>query len=471
MSAAVLLLGALRLAVWLLMAAAVVQLVRMAIGRPAPPPAVHVPPDHELPVVTVQLPIRNERYVAERAVRAACALDWPRGRLQVQVLDDSDDDTANIVDQTVAELAARGHDVHVVRRPNRRGFKAGHLQHALGVARGEFLAVLDADCVPPADFLRRLVPPLLADPSLAFAQGRWSFDNETQGVLTRLQALILHGLMGVEQAWLSRRRQPVQFNGSGGVWRRTALEAAGGWLPAGHASVAEDLDLSFRAHLMGYRGLHLPEVVVRTELPARMAAFRAQQQRWVRGGAQVLRALGRRGLPGAMLAHLLRHLRQPVLALFCATQPLVATGVVPLAGAAVVWTALLALLLGALSFYYGIALRRLGRSPLPALVAAPGLLALSLGMSLALSAALLRGLLEDRRDAEFVRTPKTGGIAHAAYRAPVDRLAWLEVALGGVHLVCAGHLVLHGDRAAALVTAGLVAGGLLWVGVGSLLRR
>src|SRR5262249_42842717 len=154
---------------------------------------------------TVQLPLRNERFVAERLLRLCAALDWPRDRMEVQVLDDSDDETRAVVDETAAELGRAGLQIEVLRRQDRRGYKAGALQLGLERARGAYLLVLDADFQPAPDLLRRLMGPLLEDPRLAFVQGRWSFDNEDENLLCRLQALILHGLMAVEEARLSAR--------------------------------------------------------------------------------------------------------------------------------------------------------------------------------------------------------------------------------------------------------------------------
>lgn len=436
-----------------------------------------------LPRVTVQLPMRNERFVARRAIETACALDWPRERLQVQVLDDSDDETVAEVDAVVAELLARGFDVSAVRRTDRKSFKAGHLDFALPTARGELVAVFDADFVPPRDFLRRAWSVLRSDDKLAFVQGRWDFLNERTNLLTRAQALILQGLMLVEQAYLSAHGRPVQFNGSGGLWRKQALLDAGGWVgQAAAASVTEDLDLSYRVHLLGYRARHLPGLAVPTELPETMAAFRAQQQRWVRGGAQVLRELlAKLRAPGlgwggrlAMLLHLLRHARQPYLALSLLWLPAVGLQLVPLPLAPPGGLlAVVVLAHVALSIYYGAALRRLGRSPLLALGAAPLLLALSMGLSLALTSALLRGALGGRAAAEFVRTPKTGGAATGnsgtrRYRPVRDRLARLEVVLGVLYLGLGAVALFRGQVTAALGLGILVAGGLLWVGAGSL---
>ncbi|MFO0575598.1 MAG: glycosyltransferase [Polyangia bacterium] len=459
--------------------------------------------DAALPVVTVQLPMRNERFVARRAIEAACRLDWPRARLQVQVLDDSDDETVAEVDAAVAERCAAGFDIAAVRRRERTSYKAGHLDFALPSARGELVAVFDADFVPPRDFLRRAYQVLRSDEKLAFVQGRWDFLNERTSLLTRAQALILHGLMLVEQAYLSAHGRPVQFNGSGGLWRKAALLAAGGWVgPSEAASVTEDLDLSYRVHLLGYRGRHLPGLAVPTELPETMAAFRAQQQRWVRGGAQVLADLfhklrhGRLGLGEklAMLLHLVRHARQPYLALSLLWLPAVGLGLVPLPfsppGGLLFAVGLVH---AALFVYYAAALRRLGRSPWHALLGVPLLTALSMGLALALTASLVRGVLGGRAAAEFVRTPKTGQTGHAGqsaaagrpsgaakpvaaaalarpagYRPVRDRLARVEVALGLLYVGLGAAALWQGRYLAAAGLGILVAGGLLWVGAGSL---
>lgn len=459
-------------------------LAARALPRRSPPlpplPALSDSPS--LPMLTVQLPLRNERAVAVRVMRAAAALDWPADRLELQVLDDSDDQTRELVDDEAAALASAGRRVEVVRRGHRRGFKAGALAEALPRARGELLLVLDADSRPEPDLARRLAAALSADDTLAFAQARWRFDNEERSLLTRLQALILDGLMAIEQPLLSAAGLPLQFNGTAGMWRRAALERAGGWveapaadLPGGAAaagaSVTEDLDISFRARLLGLRGVTLPpDVAVLTELPSTMAAFRAQQQRWVRGGAEVLRGLSGRLLRGTvparervtMLAHLARHGRQPLLLCSAAWLPASVLGALglPLSGAP--FALVVALLLGAAAAYYGTARWRTGRSSLSALALAPLLVPLSVGMSLFLTVAFLRGFLGATRG-EFVRTPKGG-----AYRSRRDPLALVEVAIGVGHLV-AGAVALSGP--APLAGAGLVvlsAVGWLWVGLGSL---
>lgn len=506
-----LLLALLQLGLWLLALAASAQLLRLGSwALRTPLQSLPVLPDFRddklldlaaYPPVTVQLPMRNERFVAGRAITAACALHWPQQRLQVQVLDDSDDDTMAVVDQTTAALRARGYTIEVVRRKTRDSFKAGHLDYALPTATGDFIAVLDADFVPPPDFLRHLLPALLGDSKLAFVQGRWSFLNERANLLTRVQALILHGLMLVEQAYLSALGRPVQFNGTGGVWRKQALLDAGGWVGKGEpgqahaASVTEDLDLSYRIHLLGYRGRHLPQVAVPTELPESMAAFRSQQQRWVRGGAQVLRTLLGKLREGrltaaekrTMLGHLLRHVRQPYLLLSLLWLPLLPLGLLTPAFAPPGGLLAAVLLLHlSLSIYYGAALRRLGRSPLGAVLLSPLVVGLSMGLSVSLTVALWRGIWAGRTAAEFVRTPKTGDqppapspdalaaltptprARPAGYRPVRDALAQLELGLGVIYLVLCALLIKKGLILSALGLGGLVGAGLLWVGLGSL---
>ncbi len=473
------LLAGLQAGLWLLLVAGGVHLLRSAawaFGRRLPSPGSPA----ELaapPVVTVQLALRNERYVAERVLRAACALDWPRDRLEVQVLDDSDDETVALVDRVATELRAAGHDAQVIRREGRAGYKAGALQHALGRARGEYLLLLDADCVPAPDLIRRLLPPLLDDAQVAFTQARWSFDNERKSLLTGVQAIILHALFVVEQSRLSALGKPVQFNGTSGIWRKRALEAAGGWLGRGAgASVTEDLDLSYRVQLAGLSGRTLPEVVVQTELPSTMAAFRAQQERWVRGSGEVLRALGRRVLGGSapagarlsMLGHLLRHARQPYLVLLALWLPALQLGLVqPRVSVPWAWPAVLAWLWLAVGAYYAATLRRLGRSPLGGFAWAPVVLVLSLGLSIALTLALLRGVFSTGA-AEFVRTPKTAGSLAATYRPPRQILSMLEVLLGLGYLALGVRAVQWQAWPTAAADLLLFTPGFLWVGAASL---
>lgn len=470
-----LVIGVLQLGLWLLLAAASLHLLRaarFAWSRPLDPHD-HDEPLRDFPVVTVQLPVRDEGALVERVARAACALDWPRDRLQIQILDDGGEDSRAAIDALGDTLRKEGHDVAVVRRGSRAGFKAGNLQHGLSTARGELIAVLDADAQPPRDFLRRLVPHLADDERLGFVQARQSFDNESSSLLTRVQALILHGLMLVEQPRLSAYGEPLPFNGSGGIWRREALDAAGGWLRDSQASLTEDLDLAYRARLAGWRGSHVAEVAVGSELPSTMAAFRAQQKRWVRGAGEVLRALGRRVSGATMLLQLLRHARQPYLFLLTLWLPFTMLGLVPLENSpswarplvhspSWTWPLLVALVWLAIGSYYGAALRRLGRSALGGYVMAPVVMALSLGLCPSLALSLVRGLFGIR--GEFVRTPKGTMRARG-----VDALAYVEAAIGVIYVGLAILMVLRGSWLAAIGLGGFFAAGYLWVGLGSII--
>ncbi|MEM7340827.1 MAG: glycosyltransferase [Actinomycetota bacterium] len=233
----------------------------------------------EPPVVTVQIPIYNEFHVAERVIDAAAAFDYPRDRLQIQVLDDSTDETAAIVDNAVGRHRDRGLDIEVIRREDRVGYKAGALANGLALARGELIAIFDADFTPAPDFLRRLVPDF-DEPDVGFVQARWGHLNREQSHLTTVQAPGIDAHFLVEQATRARRGWWFNFNGTAGIWRRTAIDDAGGWRAD---TLTEDLDLSYRAQLSGWRACFRSDVDVPGELPATIAGFRRQQYRWARG--------------------------------------------------------------------------------------------------------------------------------------------------------------------------------------------
>lgn len=266
----------------------VVIYLRTGGRRPvAPPPQLSADPE-AWPVVTVQLPLYNEMYVAERLIDAVCRLDYPAGRLEIQVLDDSTDETTEIVERVVAGYRAEGIDIRLLHRVDRTGFKAGALEAGLKVARGELLAIFDADFVPTPDFLRRSVPHFLADPRLGLVQGRWDHINRSYSLLTRVQAILLDGHFMIEHSARNRSGRFFNFNGTAGIWRRQAIESSGGWE---HDTLTEDLDLSFRAQLQGWRFLYLPGLKVPSELPVDVNGFKSQQYRWAKGAVQTGRKL------------------------------------------------------------------------------------------------------------------------------------------------------------------------------------
>jgi cellulose synthase/poly-beta-1,6-N-acetylglucosamine synthase-like glycosyltransferase len=247
---------------------------------PGPPPAIG-----EWPVVTVQLPVYNEMYVVDRLIAAVCDLDYPLDRLQIQVLDDSTDETRDIVALAVRRYAARGFDISQVHRQDRTGYKAGALEAGLRTARGEFVAVFDADFVPQADFLRKTIP-YFVDSQVGVVQARWGHLNQSYSLLTRVQAVMLDGHFVLEHGGRNRSGCFFNFNGTAGVWRRAAIADAGGWQ---HDTLTEDLDLSYRAQLRGWRFLFLPDLVTPAEVPVEMNAFKSQQHRWAKGSIQTCR--------------------------------------------------------------------------------------------------------------------------------------------------------------------------------------
>ncbi len=244
-------------------------------------------PSAQWPVVTVQLPIFNEKYVAERLIEAICRLDYPRDRLEIQVLDDSTDETVDLVARLVERKRGQGYDVHHLHRRDRSGFKAGALAAGLEQARGEIVAVFDADFVPGPEFLRHSVP-RFADPAVGMVQARWGHINRDYSMLTRAQAILLDGHFVVEHTARHRAGCFFNFNGTAGLWRRQAIEDAGGWE---HDTLTEDLDLSYRAQLAGWKFLYLPDLVVPAELPAEINAYKSQQNRWAKGSVQTARKL------------------------------------------------------------------------------------------------------------------------------------------------------------------------------------
>lgn len=244
-------------------------------------------PFSTLPRVTVQLPVFNERAVVERLIDAACQIDWPLDRLDIQVLDDSTDDTVDLSRATAEKWRKQGVDVTVLHRTDRTGFKAGALAAGTRVAKGEYLAVFDADFVPTRDFLQEVLPHF-ANPSIGMVQARWGHINEAAGMLTRLSSVLLDGHFVLEHTARHRSGRFFNFNGTAGIWRRACIEDAGGWQ---HDTLTEDLDLSYRAQLKGWNFVFVKDHVVPAELPATMRAFKTQQHRWAKGTLQTARKL------------------------------------------------------------------------------------------------------------------------------------------------------------------------------------
>ena len=248
-------------------------------GRaPEPLPAPRV-----LPPVTIQLPIFNEMYVADRLIDAVCDMDYPRELLEIQVLDDSTDETRDIAELAVRRHSSRGFNIRYLHRVDRRGYKAGALEAGLREASGEFIAIFDADFVPARDFLQRTLPYFEGDPKVGMVQARWGHINQDYSLLTKIQSILLDAHFVLEHGGRNRAGCFFNFNGTAGVWRREAIDSAGGWQ---HDTLTEDLDLSYRAQLAGWRFIFLPEVVSPAEVPVEMNSFKSQQHRWAKGSIQ-----------------------------------------------------------------------------------------------------------------------------------------------------------------------------------------
>lgn len=412
-------------------------------SRLTPPPRSRPDSLGPLPFVTVQIPLFNERFAATRVIEAVGALDYPKDRLEIQVLDDSNDETREIVDVAIAELRPGGRRVVALRRGNRTGYKAGALAHGLAHARGELIAIFDADFVPQPDLLQRLIveKDAFADPRVGFAQARWQHFNIDANVMTRAQAIMLDRFFLIVNPVRQAMNLVIQFNGSGGIWRKSCIEDAGGWTAD---TLTEDFDLSYRAALKGWKGLYFPGIGVPCDLPADLAAFKRQQRRWARGTTQCFVKLipdllrgpwtgGRRFAEVATVAGY--HTQALVLAmavlwpffvflieppmLFAATQILLA----PLAWAAPV------------AFFLAHRAREVapfGRRVRDVVAA----IAVSQGLSIAVSAAIAGAYLTNEAG-EFERTPKQvpHGVRLDSYLVPRDWTVWAE---GLATLYCLG---------------------------------
>lgn len=238
--------------------------------------------NNDLPFVTVQLPIYNELYVVERLIDAVADFDYPKNRFEIQILDDSTDETVEIIAKKTKEIQAKGIDIQHIRRENRQGFKAGALAYGLKICKGEFIAIFDADFIPPKDFLQKTIPHFKEE-NVGVVQTRWKHLNENYSLLTQLQAFGLDAHFTIEQGGRNAENHFINFNGTAGIWRKTTIEDAGGWSAD---TLTEDLDLSYRAQMRDWKFIYLEEVGCPAELPVTMSAVKSQQYRWTKGAAE-----------------------------------------------------------------------------------------------------------------------------------------------------------------------------------------
>ncbi len=388
-------------------------------------PAAGIGERDDLPYVTIQLPLYNEATVAVRLLEHVAAIEWPRSRLEIQVLDDSTDETRALVRGVIERYREHGLDVTYIHRVDRTGYKAGALDNGLKVAKGDLVAIFDADFLPQPDFLRSVVPHFMADPRVGMVQARWGHLNRDYSLLTRTQALMLDGHHLVENRARAAAGWLFNFSGTGGMWRKEAIGSAGGWQ---HDTLTEDLDLSYRAQMAGWRFVYRENIVTPAELPEDISAFRAQQYRWAKGTVQTARKLLGRVLRAPLTPmqrieaffHLTPHFAYPLM-VFLSVLLLPALVLMPAAAdprtMLMIDLPLVIGTTGSLAGFYAMAEAAQGRSRLGAFKQLPALLALGAGLAPHLSKAVWEGLRS--MAGEFVRTPKKG-TTQGRYRAAAD---------------------------------------------------
>lgn len=392
------------------------------------------------PCVTVQLPIFNERYVVERLIKSVCRFDYPKELLEIQILDDSTDDTVDIVRAIVKQMKSRGFDIHYIHRDHRTGFKAGALKEGLETAKGELVAIFDADFVPHSEFLKETVP-YFTEPEVGMIQTRWGHINNDYSLLTRAQTIGIDGHFGVEQAARAWSGFFMNFNGTAGVWRKKTIEDAGGWQAD---TLTEDLDLSYRAQLKGWKLRFLTEVVCPAEVPVTINAFKSQQHRWAKGSIQTakknLGKLFKADLPLLVkiqaFLHLTHYMVHPMMLLVVLTS-------IPMLYAQwffdslsfpiMIFTLLCLATFGPTSMYL-FSQRILYRDWKTRIKFLPFLMCLGTGIAVNNTKAVLEALLNVKSG--FVRTPKYGiREKHESwygkhYSIPVSAISVLEFFLG-----------------------------------------
>ncbi len=421
------------------------------------------------PTVTVQLPIYNERFVVERLIHAVAAFDYPRDKLEIQVLDDSTDDTTRLAAGLVERYGDQGYNIHLLHRVDRHGYKAGALQCALDDASGEFIAIFDADFLPGAEFLRIVVSHFLVDDELGMVQARWGHLNAAESVLTAVQAISLDKHFAVEQAVRSQATLFPKFNGAAGVWRRQCILDAGGWQ---EDTVCEDLCLSTRATLRGWRLRFLPNAVALAELPGSISALKSQQARWAKGSTQCLlkygpaiwRSPNRLAARLYALVSMSSYLTSVLLILLLLLQvPLLALEE-PLPR----WLVLLGVAGIGQPILFVIGQRMLYPDWAWRLRHLPMLILIAMGLSVTIARAVFQAL--HSKSQVFVRTPKYGSSGRGAgdgYTAPFDSALVLELALALYAAAGVWVALEHGNSGALLLLLSVLAG-YLYVGLNTL---
>ena len=395
----------------------------------------------DLPRVTVQLPIFNEQYVVDRLLDSICKLDYPREKLDIQLLDDSTDETVEVARGLVERYAAMGYPVTYHHRTNREGFKAGALAEGLKSAKGEFVAIFDADFVPPEDFLMKVIHHF-TNPNVGMVQTRWTHINRNYSFLTEVEAIMLDGHFVLEHSGRARSDVFFNFNGTAGMWRRQAIEEAGGWQ---HDTLTEDTDLSYRAQLKGWKFVYLQDVECPAELPVEMTAFKTQQARWAKGLIQTSKKI----LPQVLKSDVPRHVKLEAWFHLTAnlSYPLMIVLSVLLLPAMIIrfyqgWFQMLYIDLPlfmastfSISSFYLVSQKELFPRTWPrAFLYLPFLMALGIGLTITNTRAVLEALVG--KQTAFARTPKyrveskKDKVGAKKYRKRLGWVPWVELMIG-----------------------------------------
>jgi len=377
------------------------------------------------PKVTIQLPMYNELYVAERIIETVAAFDYPQDKFEIQVLDDSTDETKDVIANKVAEIQKTGVNIKHIHRTDRTGYKAGALDDAMDRVEGEFIGIFDSDFVPEKDFLLRTMP-FFQDPNIGVVQTRWGHLNKDYSILTELQAFGLNGHFAIEQGGRNSAGHYINFNGTGGIWRKTCIEEAGGWE---HDTLTEDLDLSYRAQIKGWKFKYLENVIAPAELPITMSALKNQQHRWMKGGAECFIKMWRRiiSAPNVKFTdriHALSHLFNSSVFLFILTLSLFSLPVLHIKDSFsdlnwfIKFGSFFLISTVFLMYYYWLSYRDKTSNTLTSFIKFfkrfVQFLIVSMGLSLSNTIAVLEGYLGIK--SSFVRTPKFNVLAKGEFK-------------------------------------------------------
>jgi cellulose synthase/poly-beta-1,6-N-acetylglucosamine synthase-like glycosyltransferase len=447
------------------------EVVSAFYGGEIPPPDKQLS-DHRLPTVTTQLPIFNELNLAERLIDAAAAMVYPPERHEIQVLDDSTDETRHMAAAKVAQLRAQGVNITHIVRSGRKGFKAGALRYGLAQAAGEYLAIFDADFVPPPDFLLQSIPFFIEDPELGLVQGRWGHLDPGDSLITRLQSVGINGHFMVEQSARNFSGLFMNFNGTTGLFRKAAVLAAGNWQDD---TLTEEMDLSYRIQLCGWHCRYLIDLVAPAEIPGNINAFKSQQFRWAKGSIQTAKKLLSRILRSdtksfvqcQAFMHLTHYMIQPLM-LFLAVMalPVLINGQSRLPAALfAAFGSLLVLSCTGPSRLYVVAEHALHQSRLKTLLLMPMMVCLGCGLAVSNLRAVGEALLG--RKSAFIRIPTSGFFGHKRYPPLRSRLYLTEICVGawcliGVAVYFAADLYLVGHFLLLYAIGNLSVGILSW---------